>query len=189
MEIYIIRHTTPNIEKGICYGQTDLSLVNTFPEEFKTIKQQIPNNSHYIIKSSPLKRCALLANYLGSNVVFDDRLKELDFGDWEMQPWNTIPEETLNPWMKDFVNTKVPNGESYINLASRVNNFFEETINLQNEQDLIIVTHAGPMRAFLSSILSIPLEKSFDIKIQYGDVFHLRKEKEVLKLITEIKST
>ncbi|GAA3598665.1 alpha-ribazole phosphatase [Flavivirga amylovorans] len=186
MEIYIIRHTTPNIEKGICYGQSDLDLADSFPEELKTIKQQIPDSKAYHIKSSPLKRCALLANHLGSHVLFDDRLKELDFGDWEMKAWNDISEEALNPWMKDFVNTKVPNGESYVDLASRVNNFFEDIIQSHDEKDLVIVSHAGPIRAFLSSVLDIPLEKSFHIKIQYGDVFHLEKESNSLKLISEI---
>ncbi|MDO5977679.1 alpha-ribazole phosphatase [Flavivirga spongiicola] len=187
MEIYIIRHTTPNIEKGVCYGQTDLNLVDTYLEEFKTIKQQIPNSKKCTIKSSPLKRCALLANHLGSPVLFDDRLKELDFGDWEMKPWNDISEEILNPWMEDFVYTRVPNGESYIDLASRINSFFEDIIKSHDKQPLIIVSHAGPIRAFLSSVLNISLEKSFRIKIQYGDVFHLKKEDNSLKLISEIK--
>lgn len=188
MEIYIIRHTTPDIEKGICYGQTDLNLKDTFPDEFKAIKKQIPNSkTSYIIKSSPLKRCALLANYLGAPVLFDDRLKELDFGDWEMQRWNHIPEEDLNPWMKDFVNVRVPKGESYTDLASRVYNFFEDIINSDNEQNLIIVTHAGPIRAFLASVIDLPLEKSFNIKIQYGDVFHLEKTGNSLKLISEVE--
>ena len=26
MEIYLVRHTTPNIKKGICYGQTDIDI-------------------------------------------------------------------------------------------------------------------------------------------------------------------
>ncbi|WP_303315985.1 alpha-ribazole phosphatase [Flavivirga abyssicola] len=186
MEIYIIRHTTPNIEKGICYGQTDLNLASTFPEEFKTVKQQIPEGIYHI-KSSPLKRCALLANYLGTHVFFDERLKELDFGDWEMKAWHNISEKTLNPWMKNFVNVRVPNGESYVDLASRVNTFFEDVIKSHDEEDLIIVTHAGPIRAFLSSVLNVPLEKSFNIKIQYGDVFHLRKEEDALTLISEIE--
>ncbi len=192
MEIYIIRHTTPDIEKGICYGQTNLDLVDTFHEEFKTIKQQIPNNTNnknYIIKSSPLKRCALLAKHLNTKVLFDDRLKELDFGDWEMKRWNDISEETLNPWMEDFVNIRVPNGESYIDLASRVNGFFEDMIHSQDKQNLIIVTHAGPIRAFLASVLNIPLEKSFNIKIQYGDIFHLKKEGDSWHLISEVKLT
>lgn len=189
MEVYIIRHTTPDIEKGICYGQTDLSLADTFSEEFKTIKQQIPSNQKYSIKSSPLKRCALLANHLGSHIFFEDRLKELDFGDWEMKPWHNISEEKLNPWMEDFVNTRVPNGESYLDLSSRVNHFFEEILNSHDEQNLIIVTHAGPIRAFLSSVLGMPLEKSFSIKIQYGAIFHLKREGNSWTLLSEIESS
>jgi len=40
MEIYLIRHTTPDVAKGICYGQTDLDVANTFEEEviYKSIK-------------------------------------------------------------------------------------------------------------------------------------------------------
>ncbi|TGV02728.1 alpha-ribazole phosphatase [Flavivirga rizhaonensis] len=188
MEIYIIRHTTPDIEKGICYGQTDLDLAGTFPKEFKTVKQQIPDGTYHI-KSSPLKRCVLLANHLEPHVLLDDRLKELDFGDWEMKAWNNISEETLNPWMKDFVNVRVPNGESYVELASRVNAFFEDFIKSHDEKDLIIVSHAGPIRTFLSSILNIPLEKSFNIKIQYGDVFHLRKEGDSWNLLSKVELT
>ncbi|AUP80835.1 alpha-ribazole phosphatase [Flavivirga eckloniae] len=186
MEVYLIRHTTPDIKKGICYGQSDLNLADTFSKEFKAIEEQIPNNKSYSIKSSPLKRCALLAEHLGNPVLFDDRLKEFDFGNWEMKSWDNIPKDELNLWMKDFVNFKVPNGESYTDLASRVLNFFEDIINSNSEQDLIIVTHAGPMRAFLASILNIPLEKSFDIKIQYGDVFHLKKDGNSWKLLSEI---
>ncbi|NMH86645.1 alpha-ribazole phosphatase [Flavivirga algicola] len=186
MEIYIIRHTTPNIEKGICYGQTDLDLADTYSKEFKTITQQIPNSKSYLVKSSPLKRCALLANHLNSQVLFDDRLKEFDFGDWEMKRWNDISEETLNPWMEDFVNTRVPNGESYIDLASRVHSFFEDIIYSKDKQNLIIVTHAGPIRAFLASVLNIPLEKSFHIKIKYGAIFHLKREGNSWNLISEI---
>ena len=42
MDIYLVRHTTPKIDKGICYVQSDLVLVDSYPEEFKTIKDTIP---------------------------------------------------------------------------------------------------------------------------------------------------
>ena len=45
-EIYLIRHTTPEVEKGVCYGQTDLNLKNTFPQEAKRIKEITPNTIH-----------------------------------------------------------------------------------------------------------------------------------------------
>ena len=186
MEIYIIRHTTPDVEKGICYGQTDLGLAENYLNEFKTIVKQISKNKTYKIISSPLKRCALLAKQFNDDIVFDDRLKELDFGDWEMKAWSDIPLEDINPWMEDFVNVAVPNGESYLDLASRVHDFFEELQRSQDNQNIIITTHAGPIRAYLATLLDIPLEKSFRIKVNYGDIFHLKKENNRLKLITPI---
>src|SRR5580692_7160561 len=62
-EIYLIRHTTPAIGKGICYGQSDLDITSSFREEADLIRQHIPDYIRFI-HSSPLRRCALLAEYL-----------------------------------------------------------------------------------------------------------------------------
>lgn len=186
MEIYLIRHTTPDIEKGICYGQSDLSLDANYVKEFDVIKSKIPISESFTVISSPLKRCALLAKQFSDHINFDARLKELNFGDWEMKPWNAIPENELNPWMIDFVNVAVPNGESYTQLASRVKKYFEEILVSEANQNLIIVSHAGPIRAFLATLLKVPLKDSFNIKINYGDVFHIKKEQETFHLITEV---
>lgn len=186
MEIYVIRHTTPKIEKGICYGQSDLDLVDDYKTEFKTIAAQIPNTSDFRVISSPLKRCALLAKHFNNTPEFDDRLKELNFGSWELKPWNAIPEEEINPWMVDFVNVAVPKGESYTALALRVKSCFNDILNSETNQNIIIVSHAGPIRAFLASVLKVDLKDSFNIKINYGDVFLLQKTDEKIKLITEV---
>lgn len=186
MDIYLIRHTTPQIEKGICYGQSDLNLVDSYPEEFKNIITQIPNHNQYTVFSSPLKRCALLAKQFSNTIFFDNRLKELDFGKWELKAWHDIPEKEITPWMQDFVNTSVPNGESYTQLAFRVNKAFEAITNSKKNETIIIVTHAGPIRAILSNLIEIPLKDSFNIKINYGDVFHLKNNNNSIKPVTEI---
>lgn len=186
MEIYIVRHTTPDIEKGICYGQADLDLARTFPKEANAILKEVPGYENFKVVSSPLKRCSLLAKRFNDVIVIDDRLKELDFGDWELQKWDDIPEKDINPWMQDFVNVAVPNGESYVDLASRTNEFFEELKHSNDTNNLILVTHAGVIRAFLSNLLEIPLKKSFSLKLEYGDCFHLKKENNAFKLITPI---
>ena len=33
MEIYLVRHTTPDVAKGICYGQADIDVTATFLAE------------------------------------------------------------------------------------------------------------------------------------------------------------
>ncbi len=169
MEIYLVRHTTPDIQKGICYGQSDLEVTTTFEKEVEKIHSQIPIQTISNIYSSPLKRCKVLAETFDLPVIFDDRLKELNFGDWELRDWNTIPPEEINPWMQDFVNVSTPNGESYIQLQKRILAFYEG-LDHSSDQKIIIVSHAGPMRALLADLQKIDLKDSFNIKITYGEI-------------------
>lgn len=170
MELILIRHTTPKIEKGICYGQSDLDLTDTFLEELQPILNQVAVNDKNVgYYSSPLLRCKLLAEKLSDAIIFDDRLKELDFGDWELKAWNDIDKKDLDIWMNDFVNQPTKNGESYVDLHKRTTDFLEE-IKSKKHQKVIIVTHGGVMRSLASYINKTPLKKSFDLKIGYGAI-------------------
>ncbi|ETN95947.1 alpha-ribazole phosphatase [Zhouia amylolytica] len=172
MEIYLIRHTTPKIEKGTCYGQADIDLDENYLTELKKIKDQLPKNyKSFKLYTSPLKRCSILAEDLMQPIILENRLKELNFGTWELKKWNDIENNELNPWMDDFVNVKVPNGESYIDLQRRSLEFLEEL--LSSKKNSIVVSHAGVIRVILSHINQIPLEDSFKIKIDYGAVFKI----------------
>lgn len=173
MEIILIRHTTPKIAKGICYGQTDLDITDTFLEEIKPIIKEIPvNNDEIIYYSSPLKRCKKLAEKLSNKIIFDDRLKELDFGDWELQNWNDINKEELDHWMNNFVKVAATNGESYLDLHARTTDFLSD-IAKQNPKKVIIITHAGVIRSLYSFIKKTSLETSFDLKLEYGQVLEI----------------
>ncbi len=175
MEIILIRHTTPNIEKGICYGQSDIDVTTDFFDELQPILKEIGTINYDAVYTSPLIRCQKLAKKINSNVILDDRLKELNFGDWELQPWGEIPKEELNPWMENFVYGKTKNGESYIELHKRTTAFFEEVIQLSYNR-IIVVTHAGIMRSLWAYWNNIPLEKSFDLKIDYGAILKIDTE-------------
>ncbi len=174
MEVYLIRHTTPEIAKGICYGQYDLDLATSFLSELKTIQQALPKQVfNYPCFSSPLQRCSLLAQQLFKTVRFDERLKELNFGHWEMRAWDDIPKAELDPWMHDFVNTPTPQGESYVDLHKRTTEFLEE-LRQQNLTNAVLVTHGGVMRSLWAHVHDIPLNKSFDLKLSYGSILKLQ---------------
>jgi len=172
MEIYLVRHTTPAVEKGVCYGQTDLSLEKTFEKEFEAVLVQLPQKVD-VVFSSPLKRCSKLASIINSNLILDNRLKELDFGDWEMKKWNDIPLREIQPWYNDFVNESCLGGESYYDLSLRVIEFYEGIIKL-NYKVVVIVAHSGVIRSLLAYVNTIELNKSFDtFKIPYGKVIKI----------------
>lgn len=175
MDIYLIRHTTPAVAKGICYGQTDLDVTGSFPEEVLRTKVYLPQTVSTVF-SSPLQRCRKLAEALfpQHSIYFNDHLKELDCGTWEMQPWDDIPKEEIDPWMKDFVHVAVPNGESYTLMHNRVINCFEQI--QQHPGPVVIVAHGGVLRSILSHITNTPLKESFDaFTLHYGCVVRLHR--------------
>lgn len=174
MELYLIRHTTPKVAKGVCYGQTDLDVTNSFEEEFQKINEELGSiKTVTTVYSSPLLRCKLLANKIAiSPPIIDDRLMEMNFGDWEMKNWDEINQTELNKWMDDFVNVPCPNGESYALLYQRTSEFIKELKTKQHSK-VIISTHGGVIRAILSYINQEPLKDSFETKVNYGDVFKL----------------
>lgn len=172
MEIYLIRHTTPEIERSICYGQADIDLAASFLEEAERTREQIPSDIDAVY-CSPAKRCRLLATRLFAchMINYDDRLKELNFGHWELLAWDAIDKTALNTWMEDFVNLPVPGGESYLQLHERVTDFL---YSLPVIEKLAIVSHGGVIRSILSHINQVPLKASFDVfSIDYGCVIRL----------------
>jgi alpha-ribazole phosphatase len=102
----------------------------------------------------------------------DERLLELDFGDWENQPWEWIYQNGGDAWMNAFVDQRTPGGESFIDLAERAKIFWNEKVLEKGiaGQSLAVVTHAGVIRAFLCHLLEIPLRNAFKIKLDYGSV-------------------
>ena len=185
MEIYLIRHTKPKVGKGICYGQTDLEIDETsFEQELNFISKKLPNHIEKYF-SSPLKRCRQLAEKLNADFSTDKRLMELNFGNWENKNWNEIDQNQLNGWMQDFVNISPPNGENYKDLHLRTESFINEVLKT-NLQKIAIITHAGNIRSFLSFVLSLPLENSFRIHLDYATVVAviLNENKHFNKLVS-----
>lgn len=173
MEIYLIRHTTPLIEKGTCYGQADLDVTETFYDEASIIKQYLPGNIQQVY-TSPLQRCYKLAKHLfpQHKLIHQDDLKEINCGEWELKLWDDIPMEIVMPWMNDFVNIPIPGGESYLNLFDRTVGCFKQITT--QILPAAIVTHAGVMRSILSHITNTPLVDSFKVfKLEYGCVAKL----------------
>ena len=176
MEIYLVRHTETICEKGICYGQSDVDIAEPFEAAFENILSQLPSEA--IIFSSPLKRCVTLAKHIQNTIKTisyeeDKRLMEMNFGDWEMKNWDTIPHEQLNLWMEDFVNIKVSNGESFVELHKRVDEFLSDKISKKTNIPVIIVAHAGIIRSFLCHHSSLPLKDAFQNKVAFGEVIKI----------------
>ncbi len=170
MEIFVIRHTTPEVGTNICYGRSDIGLASSFALEAETIREKLNGFFPDVVFSSPLKRCHLLAQTLfpTQTASLSDDLMEMDFGRWEMLPWNEIPMAELQPWMDDFYLKAPPGGESFEALNRRAVRFLDSLQEFHAESKIAVVTHSGCLRAFLMQWLAIPYTNIFNLKLPYG---------------------
>lgn len=173
MEICLIRHTTPAVEKGICYGQADLDLADTYPIELEKVKKEIAGNFELIV-SSPLKRCRILAEDLfqGQHILYEDRIKEYDFGEWEMMPWDKMDKDMQEKWMANFVEIPAPGGESLLDMSRRIQEFLAE-LKAENRKKVAFVTHSGVIRIISAIVEQTELARCFDYQLPYGVVRNL----------------
>ena len=177
MDIYLIRHTQTDTLKGLCYGQSDVELADTFLEEARILQRKLPelkaDNQFF---SSPLMRCVKLAEMLSDKVTIDDRLSELNFGDWESICFDDIDADHLQQWTDNFVHTSPPNGESFTALCERVGSFWLDLVQgiFPATEQVLIITHAGVIRALLTYLLKLPPVNAFQFKVDLGSVHKLQ---------------
>ncbi len=176
MNFFFLRHTRLNVKPNIFYGQTDLDVSDSFVDELKIIKKKIKKEGINIKKinlySSPLKRCKKLAKSLKKEIFLDDRLKEMNLGDWEMKKFSSIPEVEIRSWEEDLLNYKIPNGETNKEFLSRLKNFTDE-INKFNFDEVFVVAHAGSINGMISNLTGEPFDKlvkNYWEKISYGSL-------------------
>lgn len=170
MDIYLIRHTAVDVISGTCYGQSDVPLHANCKEHFSILEQKLPALENPLVLSSPASRCLHLARHLSTRVETDERLRELHFGAWENQLWNTLPQEELNSWMENYVEGGPPGGESYRQLFERAVACWKERVVKADENHLLVVAHAGLIRSLLGFLLDIPLKNTFKLQIDYGSI-------------------
>ena len=160
MEIYLARHTSVDVPRGTCYGFTDVPLRATFRREATA--------TH--VYTSPLSRAAKLATFCGYPAAErDERLKEMNMGDWEMQRFDDIIDERLQLWYDDFLNQPTTGGESFRDLYARVAAFLDD-LNRKDYRRVAIFAHGGVLICAQVYAGAIPLEDGFKHLTSYGGV-------------------
>lgn len=172
--IYLIRHTEIYNPNKVCFGQSDMPLEENFTVQFDWIKEHLLSPEKLIFYSSPMRRCSKLCSYLSdNNLTIDNRLTDLNYGSWEMKEWADIPTEEFNAWNTDFVNYQIKNGETFLELYDRSVDFYETITSSADSEDIVVITHANVIRSVLAYILEFPLEKVYNLKVDYASITKL----------------
>lgn len=177
MDLYLIRHTRPQVEAGVCYGRLDLPLPPGGAEERNAVAARMPQVD--AVWTSPLARCRMLADairaHTGVTLREDERLRELAFGAWEGRRWDSLDRTETDRWAADYWNLAPPAGETYRELHERVRAALADIV-LSSAQRVAIVTHAGPIRALLAHCLELEPSRYPGIALDYGGISLLQSD-------------
>lgn len=122
--------------------------------------------------SSPLRRCrdfaAAWSQQQQRTLRIDPAWMEINFGDWEGLTADQIATqcpEALDNFYANPVGYTPPNAETYTDFSARVAQGLEDVLANYAGQNLMIVTHAGVIRALFSLLLGIPAVQSWQIDV------------------------
>lgn len=174
MEIILIRHTSVDVPPGICYGQTDVPLKPTFEQEAAITKEHLtaclPFDHVY---TSPLTRCMRLAAYCGyPDAEKDSRIMEINFGKWEMKPFDGNDDPRLKEWYADYLNVVATGGESFSMQYQRVSRFLDE-LKAKSYRRVAIFAHGGVLICAQIYAGLIKAEEAFSALTPYGGIIRI----------------
>lgn len=140
-----VRHTRVGVPRGTCYGWSDVPLASTFEQEAARVRSVLATKGIHpdAVFTSPLSRCVRLATACGfDDARRDDRLKEMNMGQWEMQRYDDIGDPHLQAWYADYLHECATGGESFQDLRRRVAAFLDE-VRTASHRRVLIFAHAG----------------------------------------------
>lgn len=129
------------------------------------------------IITSPMQRCAEFAQKLAEKisvpVTTEDNLKEVGFGSWEGLSREQLMTDNLKEY-EDFyhdpVNCRPSGAEPLADFIERVSSCWDKVIKEYTGQHILIVAHAGVIRAIIAYVLNAEATGMYHIKVDNAGI-------------------
>ena len=170
MLIYIVRHGETNANvKGYLQGWSNDPLNENGRKLAVTTGQGMRGIKFDYCISSPLVRARETAEIIlresGNNipVIFEDRIKEINMGDWERKKFRPgereVDEEQIRLFFTDALAfAGFPGGENMQQVADRTQDFLKELIRRDDGKTYLVTTHGFALRAMLNFLYDDPAD-------------------------------
>jgi alpha-ribazole phosphatase len=170
--LILVRHCEPQEDaRGLCYGRLDIGLSDAGRQHAERLATSLRQHDWDAVYSSPRLRARETAVAVNRDVVIDDDLREIDFGDLEGRSYDEIAEtdpELYRAWMERPTTVHFPGGESFAELKVRALEALDRIRAAHGAA--VVVTHGGVLRAGLAAWLGMPDEAIFSLDQRYGGV-------------------
>ena len=169
-----IRHAPVKGNNECCYGNDEVDCDLSDVASFNRLVAKLPKGSN--VFSSHLSRtiktfeATVNAGYIYNSHSIDRRLTEQDLGSYSGMKYRDLYALTKklgvydNNWLMK-PHFKAPEGESFKDLYIRVESFINEKLIEKNDENIVIFSHGGPIRAAISLAMGTGLETILPLEI------------------------
>ncbi|HVW59342.1 MAG TPA: histidine phosphatase family protein [Puia sp.] len=166
LNVYFLRHgQTPFNADGNRYcGRTDAPLTEKGIRQAMDVRDQLRNIALDAAYASPLQRAFQTAKIAAGSleVKADDRLIEVDFGQWEGKKREEFVAEDPDLWHQwdlDPMHARAGGtGETASEVIHRVDDFFREALQRHPSGNILVAAHNGVNRLYLAWKLGMPVK-------------------------------
>jgi len=200
LKLILVRHGETHWNKNglVQGGGSDIELNDTGLEQARKLANFLKNEPVAAVLSSPLQRAVATAEVIASQhrlpVETDQRLKELKVGDLEgmsISNLRTTFSRFLLQWWQDGEATKLPNGESLVDLQQRAWKVVEGLLEkhktgpeMNKDTTAVVVSHYFVTLAIILKALNLPLDCLTKFKLDLGGVSILEFRDYGARLVT-----
>lgn len=170
-EWWLVRHAPVRLES--IYGQLDVAADYSEQGKFDWISSSASGDG--LVLSSDLQRCVKTARKIiekqkrpSLKIVEESAFREQHFGDWQgltYEQAEQVDKSAYDEFWSDPVNLAPPGGESFSDVVVRVKSARKVITERVSDNKILLVTHAGVIRAFLAAALEIPLSRVLSVAI------------------------
>lgn len=177
IQLILARHgeTAPN-RRGVLLGRDDPGLTDRGRSQARALAAWVAERDPTRVVSSPLARCrdtaATIAEACSLDAVADDRLIEVDYGEWEGRALGDIPDDASARWRSD-AHFRPPGGESLADVQERVGNWCRELAASGGDATVVAVSHVSPIKAAVVWALDAGPEAAWRMWVEVASVTRL----------------
>ena len=166
--ISFVRHgETSHNREGRFQGRADVELSARGLEQVARLATRLSTWDIAAVYSSPLARARqtamAVAAVAGCEVEADDRLIELDYGDWDGRRLGDIGASEWAAWRAD-PEFAPPGGESLVAVTARVESFCRDRL-VNGDANVIAVSHVSPIKSAVCWALGVDERATWQMQL------------------------
>lgn len=182
-DMWLVRHTQTDWNRDRRYqSRTDRRSTSFGEARAHAVAQRLHPLRFAAIVSSGLRRTDTLADLIAAHnrykppVLQDARWQEADHGAWEGLTYGEVAARYAAQAQQRFAdtwNSRAHDGESTADLWTRVEAAWDDLLHQYNGQRILVVTHATPIQLLLCALLGVPVERSWQFRVDLGGITNL----------------